>query len=236
MLACNRQGSIGTVSMPNRPLNLRYLNRQPYEPIWRQMQQFTSQRQATTPDEIWVLEHDPVFTLGQAGKPEHLLHTGTTQVIQVDRGGQVTWHGPGQLVIYLLLDLRRLGYGVRDLINLIENSLIAYLASIDIAAHARPDAPGVYLSQGPQAGAKIAALGLKIRQGCSLHGLSFNLSCDLSPFNHINPCGYAGMQVARLQDLAPEISFAQAQADLLHQLLQRLGHTSITQLNQQESL
>lgn len=208
-------------------LNLRFLGVQAYEPIWQQMQEFTQQRSAETVDEIWVLEHPSVFTLGQAGKPEHLLNPGAIPIVKVDRGGQVTWHGPGQLIVYLLLDVRRLGFNVRDLINLIEQSLIGYLASLGIEAQARPDAPGVYLTQAPYAGAKIAALGLKIRKGCSLHGLSFNLTCSLDAFQLINPCGYAGMQVARLQDLKPELSFAQAQLGYLHELLKRLGVAKI---------
>lgn len=218
------------------PLKVKFLGQQPYTPIWQQMQAFTESRDAKTVDELWVVEHDSVFTQGQAGKAEHLLNPGNIPIVKVDRGGQVTWHGPGQLVIYLLLDVRRINYGVRHLVNLIEESLVEYLASLNIAAEARPDAPGVYIKEGKQAGAKIAALGLKIRKGCSFHGLSFNLTCELDAFQRINPCGYAGMQVARLVDLVPNISFKQAQDALLQILIGRLGHTDIIYSNGQESL
>lgn len=215
------------------PLVVRLLGRQAYEPLWHRMQAFTSQRDEHTPDELWVLEHEPVFTQGQAGKAEHLLNPGDIPVVKVDRGGQVTWHGPGQLIIYLLLDVRRLSYGVRDLVNLIEDSLIEYLASQGIDAYARPDAPGVYVRAGNKVaarwdGAKIAALGLKIRRGCSFHGLSFNITCQLDDFLRINPCGYAGMQVVRLLDLLPDTRFEKTQQDLLNILLRRLGVTQIT--------
>ncbi|MBE0505619.1 MAG: lipoyl(octanoyl) transferase LipB [Marinospirillum sp.] len=216
------------MSSESAPLVVRLLGRQPYEPLWHQMQAFTNQRDATTPDELWVLEHEPVFTQGQAGKAEHLLNPGDIPVVKVDRGGQVTWHGPGQLIIYLLLDVRRLSYGVRDLVNLIEESLIEYLASLGIDAHARPDAPGVYIRGGQWDGAKIAALGLKIRRGCSFHGLSFNITCELGDFLRINPCGYAGMRVVRLLDLLPETQFEKTQQDLLNILLRRLGVTHVT--------
>ena len=208
---------------PSGHLQVRFLGRQAYLPIWQKMQQFTNQRTAETPDEIWLLEHDPVFTLGQAGKEKHLLNPGNTPVVQVDRGGQVTWHGPGQLVLYLLLDVRRLGYGVRDLVNLIEQSLIDYLATLGIQAHARPDAPGVYVGE-----AKIAALGLKIRRGCSFHGLSLNVSCSLEAFQRINPCGHAGMPVTRLKDLRPQLDFQQVEQDLVHLIQRRLGHQQVT--------
>lgn len=216
------------------PLKIRLLGSQPYLPVWQAMQTFTAERDAATVDELWVVQHESVFTQGQAGKAEHLLSPGDIPVVKVDRGGQVTWHGPGQLVIYLLLDVRRINYGVRHLVNLIEESLVEYMASLGIKAEARADAPGVYLQEGKQAGAKIAALGLKIRRGCSFHGLSFNLTCDLAPFQRINPCGYSGMQVARLIDLVPDITFQQAQDALLAILIRRLGHTQIIYLNGQE--
>lgn len=223
-------------TLQQRPLRVRFLGRQPYLAVWKKMQAFTAERDELTQDELWVLEHDSVFTQGQAGKAEHLLNPGDIPVIKVDRGGQVTWHGPGQLVIYLLLDVRRINYGVRHLVNLIEESLIEYLNSLAIPAQARADAPGVYLKEGVQAGAKIAALGLKIRRGCSFHGLSFNLTCDLKAFQGINPCGYAGMQVARLVDLAPNISFQEAQDALLQILIRRLGHSDIIYSTGQELL
>ncbi|MDR9468419.1 lipoyl(octanoyl) transferase LipB [Marinospirillum sp.] len=212
-------------------LQVRFLGRQPYQPIWKQMQAFTDQRSADQDDELWVLEHESVFTQGQAGKDIHLLNPGDIPVVKVDRGGQVTWHGPGQLIIYLLLNVKRLDYGVRDLVNLIEESLIAYLGDLGIEAHARPDAPGVYVGD-----AKIAALGLKIRRGCSFHGLSFNINCPLDAFERINPCGYAGMPVTRLADLRPEITFQQAQEDLLNRILRRLGHQQVTTTNTWQEL
>ena len=169
-----------------------------YSRAWQAQRRYTDTRSAGSPDVLWWLEHESVFTQGQAGKPEHLLDPGPVPVVQSDRGGQVTWHGPGQLVGYLLLDLRRLGLGVRDLVDRIESAVIGLLAGYGIEGLARRDAPGVYV-----AGAKIAALGLRVRKGCSYHGLSLNVCPDLSAFARINPCGYAGLAVTRLADLAP---------------------------------
>lgn len=189
---------------------LRQLGQRPYEPVWREMQRFTEERTAETPDELWLVEHPPVFTVGLNGKAEHLLDPGAIEVIQVDRGGQVTYHGPGQVVLYLLLDLRRRHLGVRQLVSLMEQSVIELLSRHDIAAVARQDAPGVYVD-----GAKIASLGLRIRHGCSYHGLAVNVDMDLEPFSRINPCGYAGLPVTQLmeqglasswQDVAEELS------------------------------
>lgn len=180
-------------------LVIRQLGIQPYEPVWRAMQHFTETRTDATADELWVLQHPSVFTQGQAGKAEHLLAPGDIPVIQIDRGGQVTYHGPGQLVIYLLINVRRASVGVRDLVSLIEAAIIDTLASFKIAAAARADAPGVYVGD-----AKIAQLGLRIRRGCSYHGLSLNVAMDLSPFSRINPCGYAGLAVTQLIDLVAE--------------------------------
>lgn len=213
-------------------LIIRDLGQQPYEPTYERMQRFTDARTAETPDELWVLEHPPVFTQGQAGKDEHLLMPGDIPVVKINRGGQVTYHGPGQLVIYPMLDLRRLSYGVRDLVNLIEHSLIHTLADFGLDAYAKPDAPGVYLDQvmykGHRVdGAKIAALGLRIRNGRSMHGLSFNLDMDLTPFDRINPCGYAGLPVTQLCDVCPDITVADARAHLIDHLVERLGHTSL---------
>ena len=199
------------------------------------MQRFTDRRDAGTADEVWLLEHPPVFTQGQAGKPEHVLDAGPIPVVQVDRGGQVTYHAPGQLVVYLLLDLRRLGLGVRQLVDIIEQSIIALLADFGVAAMARPDAPGVYLAPGgPEnprqrglEGAKIAALGLRVRRGCTFHGLALNLDLDLAPFARINPCGYAGQNVVRLSDLVAAWSPGERQRieqQLLDQLVDRLGY------------
>ncbi len=201
-------------------INIRYLGLQEYEPLWRRMQSFTLQRNANTVDEIWVTEHPPVLTLGLNGKPEHILNAGKIPVIQVDRGGQVTYHGPGQLVIYTLLDLNRLGIGVRELISNIEQAIIATLALHKLKASSRADAPGVYID-----GAKIAALGLRIKKGCSYHGLSLNLDMDLSPFLGINPCGYEGMDVCQLSDFKEKINFSLITDQLLTQLLANLGYT-----------
>ncbi|MEJ1354129.1 MAG: lipoyl(octanoyl) transferase LipB [Candidatus Sedimenticola sp. (ex Thyasira tokunagai)] len=176
-------------------LHCRYLGRREYTEVWREMQAFTDGRTPESADEIWLLEHPPVFTQGQAGKTEHLLDPGGIPVVQSDRGGQVTYHGPGQLVAYLLIDLRRAKLGVRQLVSLIEKSIIALLEEYDIEANAEPKAPGVYVD-----GRKIAALGLRVRHGCSFHGLSLNVDMDLEPFSHINPCGYAGLAVTQLVD------------------------------------
>ncbi len=172
---------------------VRDLGRQPYEPVWRAMQRFTDARGEDTPDELWLLEHEPVFTLGQAGKLEHVLAPGGIPVLHVDRGGQVTYHGPGQVVAYPLLDLRRLKLGVREYVQRIEQAVIDTLADWDIAGGRREGAPGVYID-----GAKVAALGIRVRRGCSFHGLAFNVAMDLEPFARINPCGYAGLQVTSM--------------------------------------
>ncbi len=177
-------------------LIIRHLGQQEYELTWRTMRDFTATRVETTQDELWVLEHPPVFTLGQAGKREHLLQTTDIPVVAIDRGGQITYHGPGQVVIYILVDLKRRGYGVKDLVHRMEQSVIDLLASAGIQAERRTGAPGVYV-----AGAKIAALGLRIKQGRSYHGLALNVDMDLSPFSLINPCGYPGMAVTQTRNL-----------------------------------
>jgi lipoyl(octanoyl) transferase len=184
-----------------------------YQLCWRAMQAFTDARDDRVADEIWLLEHPRVFTQGQAGKAEHVLAAADIPVIQVDRGGQVTYHGPGQLVAYLMIDVRRLDWGVRNLVDAIERSIIAVLAAHGVSAAARADAPGVYLDTG----AKIAALGLRVRRGCSFHGLALNLDLDLEPFSRINPCGYAGQAVCRLKDLVVEW-----REDEMHRLGQQL--------------
>ena len=188
-----------------RPIVVRRLGRRDYEPVWRAMQAFTDSRSADTPDEAWLLEHPPVFTQGLNGRPEHLLITGDIPVVPVDRGGQVTYHGPGQVVLYLLIDLRRSGLGVRHLVSAMEQSVIALLAEHNIAAEARQDAPGVYVNS-----TKIASLGLRVRRGCSYHGLALNVDMDLTPFNRINPCGYAGMPVTDLRRLGLPLTVEQA--------------------------
>ena len=201
-------------------LRVRELGRLPYQPAWQAMQRFTNERGPDTPDEIWLLEHEPVFTQGQAGKAEHLLMPGDIPVVQADRGGQVTYHGPGQLIAYLLLDVRRSGLGVRDLVSRMEASLVALLGEYGIAAYAKPDAPGVYVGA-----AKIASLGLRIRNGRSFHGLALNVDMDLAPFARINPCGYAGMAMTQLKDLATgPIELAEVRAALVRQLVGQLGY------------
>ena len=175
-------------------MQVRRLGIMAYEECWKAMQEFTDQRGPDTEDELWLLQHPPVFTQGQAGRAEHLLMPGDIPVVQSDRGGQVTYHGPGQWIVYLLLDLRRHHLGVRDLVDLIEQSIVALLQRQGIDAAPRADAPGVYV-----AGAKIASLGLRIRRGCSYHGLAFNIDMDLEPFSRINPCGHEGLQVTTLR-------------------------------------
>ncbi|SDS84023.1 lipoyl(octanoyl) transferase LipB [Pseudomonas oryzae] len=201
-------------------LRVRELGRLPYQPAWQAMQRFTNERGPDTPDEIWLLEHEPVFTQGQAGKAEHLLMPGDIPVVQADRGGQVTYHGPGQLIAYLLLDVRRSGLGVRELVSRMEASLVALLGEYGIEAYAKPDAPGVYVGA-----AKIASLGLRIRHGRSFHGLALNVDMDLEPFGRINPCGYAGMAMTQLKDLAQgPIELAEVRAALVRQLVGQLGY------------
>ena len=177
------------------------LGRRDYETVWRSMAHYTDTRGNDAVDQIWCVEHPPVFTQGQAGKAEHLLNTGDIPVVQVDRGGQVTYHGPGQLVVYPLLDLRRSKTGVRDLVTALEEATVAMLAEYGVSAAPRPDAPGVYLTDGPRAGNKIASIGLRVRRGCSFHGIAINIDMDLGPFLRINPCGYAGMQMVQMAEI-----------------------------------
>ncbi len=204
--------------IPQGPPALRRLGRVAYEPTWRAMQAFTATRDADTPDEIWLLEHPPVFTQGQAGKPEHLLADIGIPVVPIDRGGQVTYHGPGQVVAYLLIDLKRRGYGVRELVRRMEQASIDLLAEFGIAGERQDGAPGVYV-----AGAKIAALGLRVKGGCTYHGLSLNVDLDLAPFRAINPCGYAGLQVTRMRDLGVVASCDEVAEQLARHLLEALA-------------
>jgi len=200
------------------PLIVKRLGRVEYEPTFAAMQEFTASRDERTPDELWIVEHHPVYTLGQAGKPEHVLLAGDIPVIRCNRGGQVTYHGPGQIVAYPLLDIRRLGLGVRELVHRIEQALIDTLAHWDISAARRPGAPGVYV--GP---AKIAALGLRVKHGCSLHGLAFNIDMDLAPFRRINPCGYQGLEVTSVLELGGPGELAAVKPVLVEALSRRLG-------------
>lgn len=203
-----------------RPPVLRWLGRADYEPIWREMQSFTDQRTASTPDEIWFLEHPPVFTLGMNAAPEHVLGAGDIPVVQIDRGGQVTYHGPGQLIVYPLLDVRRAGLGVRRLVMALESAIIDVLASWNITALARRDAPGVYVD-----GRKVASIGLRIRRGSSYHGLAFNVAMDLEPFQRINPCGYRGLEVTDLRSLGVDASVQEVADALSPRLLASLRLT-----------
>jgi len=201
-----------------RPALVRDLGRMAYEPVWRAMQAFTDARTDATTDEVWLVEHDPVFTLGQAGKPEHVLMPGDIPVLHVDRGGQVTYHGPGQIVAYPLLDLKRLKVGVREYVNRIEQAVIDTLGDWNIDAARREGAPGVYV-----AGAKVAALGIRVRRGCTFHGLAFNIAMDLEPFHRINPCGYAGLQVTSMADLGGPSGLDPVKPRLLEHLAVQFG-------------
>lgn len=203
---------------PVPPAVVRHLGRQPYEPVWHAMQRFTDQREDATADELWVVEHEPVFTLGQAGKAEHVLAPGEIPVVKVDRGGQVTYHGPGQIVIYPLLKLPRLGVGVRDYVCRIEQAVIDTLEEWNIGAERRDGAPGVYVG-----GAKVAALGIRVRRGCTFHGLALNVAMDLEPFRRINPCGYEGLQVTTVVDLGGPSGMAAVTPVLLDNLARQFG-------------
>jgi len=200
------------------PALVRDLGRKPYESVWRAMQRFTDARDGDTPDELWVVEHDPVFTLGQAGKPEHVLMPGEIPVIHVDRGGQVTYHGPGQIVVYPLLDIKRLGIGVREYVHRIEQAIIDTLIEWNIIAVRREGAPGVYVND-----AKIAALGIRVRRGRTFHGLAFNVAMDLEPFTRINPCGYAGLRVISVADLGGPSALDSVKQVLLAELAAQFG-------------
>jgi lipoyl(octanoyl) transferase len=210
--------------LPDYPLSairtplLKWLGRAEYEPTWRAMQAFTEQRGPETRDEIWFLEHPPVFTLGMNAAREHVLAPGDIPLVQIDRGGQVTYHGPGQLVVYPLLDVRRRGLGVRQLVMSLENGIIALLASRNIEAVGRRDAPGIYVD-----GRKVASIGLRIRRGCSYHGLAFNVAMDLEPFRRINPCGYRGLEVTDLRALGVSLELRAVAELLAPYLLGALG-------------
>lgn len=196
---------------------IRRLGLAPYEPTWRAMQRFTDQRDASTPDEIWLVEHPPIFTLGLNASREHVLDPGDIPVVQIDRGGQVTYHGPGQLVIYPLLDMRRRRLGIRELVVALEQAVVAYVAEFGVNAAGRRDAPGVYVD-----GAKLASIGLRIRRGACYHGLSFNVSVDLEPFRRINVCGHRGLAVTRLVDLCGTSDIEAAACGITRHLLEKL--------------
>lgn len=195
----------------------------PYESTWEEMKAFTQVRDKDDVDQIWLLEHAPVFTQGQAGKAEHLLNAGDIPVVQADRGGQVTYHGPGQLIAYVMIDLKRLGIGVRDLVTLIENAVVDVLALNGITSYPKPDAPGVYVDE-----MKISSLGLRVRRGCSFHGVALNVDMDLEPFLRINPCGYQGLQMVDMKRLQPNTTMAQVKVQLANILAERLGYSHPT--------
>jgi len=190
------------------------LGTQDYQSVWQRMRDFTDTRTNKTNDQLWIVEHPSVFTLGQAGKPEHVLNPGGIPVIQTDRGGQVTYHGPGQLLIYLMVDLRRRKLGVRQLVNLIEQAIIKTLSDYNIESKTRPNAPGVYVND-----AKIAALGLRVRKGCSYHGLSLNVDMDLEPFSRINPCGFPNLSVTQISELSTKKTFSEVSDHLTQRLI-----------------
>lgn len=208
--------------MSQDTIQIRQLGLQPYEPISQAMHDFTNTRDETTADEIWLVEHQRVFTQGQAGKAEHVLVPGDIPVIQSDRGGQVTYHGPGQQVMYVLLNLKRRKLGVRELVTILEQTVVNTLAELGIEAYPRADAPGVYVD-----GRKICSLGLRIRKGCSFHGLALNIDMDLSPFLRINPCGYAGLEMTQVSALRPGISLEDVQPLLINKFIQLLNNPPI---------
>ncbi len=210
---------------PNHNLIVRQLNTMDYSQVWHAMQDFTDNRDDTTVDELWLVEHPPVFTQGQAGKEEHLLMPGDIEVVKVDRGGQVTYHGPGQQVIYFMINLRRRKIGVRQLVTLIENALVATLNAFGIKAYPKADAPGVYVDD-----KKIASLGLRVRKGCSFHGLALNVNMDLSPFLRINPCGYAGLEMVQTCDLQGPKNVKSAGKTLVKHLIPLLNAIEIEYL------
>ncbi|SBT18042.1 Octanoyltransferase [Marinomonas gallaica] len=205
--------------MPNSIL-CRDLGVVPYESTWEEMKNFTQTRTKEDPDQIWLLEHPSVFTQGQAGKAEHLLDAGDIPVVQADRGGQVTYHGPGQLIAYIMIDLKRLGIGVRDLVTLIENSIVDVLKQHSIEAYPKADAPGVYVNE-----MKVSSLGLRVRRGCSFHGVALNVDMDLSPFLRINPCGYQGLQMIDMKRLQSDTKMTQVKVQLANVLAERLGYS-----------
>lgn len=206
------------------PLTVRSFGCTDYVPVWRAMQRYTEERDDQSPDEIWLLEHPPVFTQGQAGRQEHILAPGTIPVVQVDRGGQVTYHGPGQLVGYLLIDINRLDLGVRAFVDVIEQALVGLLAGYGVEAAPRADAPGVYVGAD-----KIASLGLRVRRGRSFHGLALNVNMDLEPFQRINPCGFAGLHMTQLREFVAGVEVDEVRAPLQERLVAGLGYTRVIQ-------
>lgn len=207
----------------NEVVKTQFLGRQQYSAIWQQQKEFTYNRDLQTVDQIWLLEHDPVYTQGQAGKPEHLIDAKEIPVVQSDRGGQITYHGPGQLIVYLLTDIGRKKLNIRQFVTILEQAVIDLLASYNITATTHASAPGVYVDN-----AKICSLGLRVRKGRTYHGLSLNVAMDLEPFTRINPCGYKGMQVVQLQDLCGPTSLETVGKQLLAILTDKIGYAGVT--------
>ncbi len=212
--------------MSTEVLNIRWLKQQEYSSCWQAMKDFTQQRDANTLDEIWMLEHPPVFTQGQNGKAEHLLNPGNIPVVQTDRGGQITYHGPGQLMVYTLIDLKRKHFNVRELVTHLEKSVIDLLNHYQVNAVAKPEAPGVYVAD-----QKICSIGLRIRKGCSYHGIAFNIAMDLEPFTRINPCGFKSLQMTQMFSLTPVDNTERAGTELANFLMKNLVYTHANYLN-----
>jgi lipoyl(octanoyl) transferase len=213
------RGNDNTFFKMKPTLIIKHLSLQPYEQVWQAMQNFTDHRSADTPDELWNVEHPPVFTLGLAGKTEHILNPHHIPIVKTDRGGQVTYHGPGQIVIYLLIDLKRREQGIRNLVCDIEKSIIKFLAEYNIEAQRKNDAPGVYVQD-----KKIASIGLRVRRGCTYHGLSFNFDMDLTPFSYINPCGYPDLKMTQFSELVSRYQRKDIESGLVHSLERQLGY------------
>jgi len=207
--------------MTTNTITIKWLGQQDYLTCWEQMKAFTNSRDEQTPDEIWLLEHHPVFTQGQNGKPEHILAAGDIPVVKTDRGGQVTYHGPGQLMVYTLIDLKRKKTNIREFVTKLEQSVIDLLSAHHITAEANPEAPGVYV-----AGKKICSIGLRVRKGCSYHGIAFNIAMDLNPFSRINPCGYAELKMTQFSELGELQHTEQAGRELITYLMNHLGYNT----------
>ncbi len=210
-----------------RRLKIRQLGIHPYHLVWQAMKSFNEDRNMQSADELWLLEHPPVFTLGQAGKHEHILNAGNIPIVETDRGGQVTYHGPGQIILYVLIDIRRLKLGVRQLVTHLENTVIEVLKSYGINSQAQPKAPGVYVGE-----KKIASLGLRIRKGCSYHGLALNVDMDLTPYTFINPCGYAGLQITQTKNENIAATSHQLGDALVKQLAKQIGYNQLDYINE----
>ncbi len=212
--------------MTTASVTVRFLGKQDYCATWHAMQQFTAERNAATPDEIWLLEHAPVFTQGQNGKAEHILQADTIPIVQTDRGGQVTYHGPGQLIAYTLIDIKRKAFTIRQLVTKLEQAIIDLLAAYHIAATARRDAPGVYVAE-----KKICSIGLRVRRGCTYHGIAFNVAMDLNPFTHINPCGMSALKMTQFSALGGLTNVPETGRNLMQYLMKNLGYTSANYLS-----